>query len=255
MEPFGICHHLGRVSPVFDVAKNLLIFRIENGRPKPYEERRLTSTNFDSRAKEVSGYGVKTVICGAVSRPQEMALRRAGIDAISLICGPVHEVALAFTEGRLDDSEFLMPGCWRGAGRFGVWRGHRRIENRFPEGGPMKIAVTSVDGTMEGRVDERFGRCRKLVIYDPAKDTMQALDNDTNMGAAQGAGIQTAQNVVNARVAAVISGHFGPKAFQVLRTAGVDLYSAVNMTVSEALSLFKEGKLLKLAGADVASHW
>ena len=31
----------------------------------------------------------------------------------------------------------------------------------------IKIAVTSIDGTMEGMVDERFGRCRKLVVYDP----------------------------------------------------------------------------------------
>lgn len=253
MERIGICHHLGRVSPVFDVAENLLIFDIEDGRPEPPEERRLTTVDLYSRAKEVSGCGVKTIICGAISRALELALRRGGIDVISLICGPIEEVVLAFSGGRLNDEKFLMPGCCGRTGRFGA--GRMRLQNGHTKGGPMKIAVTSVDGTIEGRVDERFGRCRKLVIYDPAKGTTEALSNDMNMGAAQGAGIQTAQNIVNAGATVVISGHFGPKAYQVLRSAGVDLYSAVNMTVKEALSLYKEGKLTRLAGADVASHW
>ena len=30
----------------------------------------------------------------------------------------------------------------------------------------MKIAITSVDGTLEGKVDERFGRARKIIVYD-----------------------------------------------------------------------------------------
>lgn len=123
------------------------------------------------------------------------------------------------------------------------------------EGGPMKIAVTSIDGTLEGSVDERFGRCKKLVVYDPERKTVEVVDNKANMGAAQGAGIQTAQNVVNAGAGTVISGHFGPKAFQVLKAAGVEIYQAANVTVAEALKRFEQGRLGKLTGADVDSHW
>jgi len=119
----------------------------------------------------------------------------------------------------------------------------------------MKVAVASIDGTLEGKVDERFGRCRKLVICDPGANRVEVLDNNTSMELAQGAGIQTAQNVLNSGVKAVISGHFGPKAFQVLRGAGIEAYSAINMTVKEALAQFQEGKLTKLTGADVSSHW
>jgi predicted Fe-Mo cluster-binding NifX family protein len=61
--------------------------------------------------------------------------------------------------------------------------------------------------------------------------------------------------LLNSGVKAVISGHFGPKAFQVLRGAGIEAYSAINMTVKEALAQFQEGKLTKLTGADVSSHW
>lgn len=123
------------------------------------------------------------------------------------------------------------------------------------QGGTMKIAVTSNDGTLEGAVDERFGRCKKLVIYDPQTKTAEVVDNKANMGMAQGAGIQTAQNAINAGAKIVISGHFGPKAFQVLRAAGIEIYTAANVTVTEAVQRFEQGQLKKLDGADVDSHW
>lgn len=119
----------------------------------------------------------------------------------------------------------------------------------------MKIAVTSVDGTLDGAVDERFGRCKKLVVYDPQAKTVEVVDNKSNMGMAQGAGIQAAQNVVNAGARVVISGHFGPKAFQVLKAAGIEIYTISNMSVGDALKRFEQGELKKLEGADVDSHW
>jgi predicted Fe-Mo cluster-binding NifX family protein len=246
---------MDRVSPVFDVAESLQIFEIEDGRVEQWEERPLIGTEFYSRAREVSGYRVDTVICGAVSRPLEVALQGAGIRVVGFIRGQIDEVVRAFVEGRLEEEIFLMPGCCRRAGQFVGRQGRWRLHNRSTKGGSMKIAVTSIDGTMEGKVDERFGRCRKVVIYDPETQTIEAVDNNTNMGLPQGAGIQTAQNVLNAGARALISGHLGPKAFQVLSTAGIDVYLAIGMTVSEALSQFKEGKLTKLAGADVSSHW
>ena len=119
----------------------------------------------------------------------------------------------------------------------------------------MKIAITSTDGTLEGRVDERFGRARKLIIYEPETKKVEVVDNASQMGAAQGAGIQAAQNVANTGARAVISGHLGPNAFRVLQTAGISVYSAVNMSVAEAIEGFEQGKLTHLAGADVNGHW
>ncbi len=119
----------------------------------------------------------------------------------------------------------------------------------------MKVAVTSIDGTMKGAIDERFGRCRKFVVYEAESKTSNVVDNIANLNLPQGAGIQTAQNVVNAGAQAVISGHVGPKAFQVLRAAGIDVYSASNMSVAEALTRYEEGRLTKLSGADVQGHW
>jgi len=46
-----------------------------------------------------------------------------------------------------------------------------------------------------------------------------------------------------------------PRAFQVFQSAGVEAYSAVNMTVADAVRQYREGSLNKLAGADVQGHW
>jgi predicted Fe-Mo cluster-binding NifX family protein len=123
------------------------------------------------------------------------------------------------------------------------------------EGDVMKIAITSIDGTLEGMVDERFGRAKKLVVYDTGADTFEVAENSKQMNLAQGAGIQAAQNVVNLGVRVIISGHIGPKAFQVLKSANIDTYSAVNMTVADAIRQYKDGSLGRLAGADVQGHW
>ena len=123
------------------------------------------------------------------------------------------------------------------------------------QGGTMKIAITSVDGTMEGPLDERFGRCRKLVLYDPETKSFEVMDNTVSMSSPQGAGIQTSQNVINSGAKAVISGHLGPNAYRVLKAADIDIFTASGVTVSEAIKAFEEGRLPRLDGPDVAGHW
>lgn len=122
-------------------------------------------------------------------------------------------------------------------------------------GSKMKIAITSMDGTLEGKVDERFGRARKIIVYDTETKEYTTLDNSMNLNAAQGAGIQAAQNVVRSGAKAIISGHFGPKAFQVIQMAGIDVYSATNISVQDAIKQYEAGTLTKLINADVSSHW
>ncbi len=120
---------------------------------------------------------------------------------------------------------------------------------------PMKIAITSIDGTIDGMVDERFGRAKKIILFDIENETHETVNNAQNMNAAQGAGIQTAQNVIDSGARVVISGHLGPNAFRVVSAAGIDVFTATNMTVREALDSYRSGKLSKLADADVEGHW
>ncbi len=53
----------------------------------------------------------------------------------------------------------------------------------------------------------------------------------------------------------MVTGHCGPKAFQVLNAADVKIYLYEAATVQEALDAFREGKISESKGADVEGHW
>ncbi|OPY72209.1 MAG: hypothetical protein A4E64_03008 [Syntrophorhabdus sp. PtaU1.Bin058] len=171
----------------------------------------------------------------------------------------VNGKALRIEGGNVTIDNSQIPPCgWRQMCRR-RWKG-RAVPQKGDglvtgQGGAMKIAITSVDGTLEGVVDERFGRSRKLIVYDREKKEHTVIDNAINMGAAQGAGIQSAQNVINSGAKAVVSGHLGPNAFRVLQAAGVDVYVASNMTAAQAIQAYEQGKLAQLTGPDVSGHW
>lgn len=119
----------------------------------------------------------------------------------------------------------------------------------------MKIAITSSGKDLDSQMDLRFGRAKGFIIYETDNDAFEFVDNVQNLEAAQGAGIQAAQNVVNKNAEIVISGHCGPKAFKVLSTSGVKIYTAEEGKISEILEKFKNGKLQESTSADVEGHW
>lgn len=164
--------------------------------------------------------------------------------------------AVRIEGGNVHFAEDFTQPC-RGRQRWGCRTSVAEVDALHQESGGkvMKIAVTSQDGLAQGMVDERFGRCRKILVYNVETKEYEVIDNTQNMNSAQGAGIQTAQNVVNSGVQAVISGHFGPKAFQVLRTAGIQTYTVSGAPVAEAIKKFELGELIKLDSADVQGHW
>jgi predicted Fe-Mo cluster-binding NifX family protein len=119
----------------------------------------------------------------------------------------------------------------------------------------MKIAISSSGPTLDDRLDLRFGRAAMFLIYDLDRDSFTVVDNTQNLEAAQGAGIQSAQHVVNADVGALVTGHTGPKAFKVLETAKVPVYLAEGGTVREVVAAFRAGTLKVISEADVEGHW
>jgi predicted Fe-Mo cluster-binding NifX family protein len=119
----------------------------------------------------------------------------------------------------------------------------------------MKIAFSSGEGTLESPLDPRFGRAPKFIVYDLDSGAFEAVDNRQNLEAAQGAGIQSAETVARLGVGVLVSGHCGPKAFRVLRAAGIKIYTSDAPTVAEALELYRSGKLIEAKTADVDGHW
>jgi predicted Fe-Mo cluster-binding NifX family protein len=101
----------GRISPVLDEASKVLLVEIKDHLEQHRQENTLIPSHSWARAQVIRQLGAEILICGAVSRQLEAALRSAGIQVISNICGPVEAVLSAFREGRLDENVFLMPGC------------------------------------------------------------------------------------------------------------------------------------------------
>ena len=119
----------------------------------------------------------------------------------------------------------------------------------------MKVAFTSSGESLDSALDSRFGRAPKFIVYDLDAKTFEVVDNELNMNAAQGAGIQSAENVARQGAAALVTGHCGPKAFRVLEAAGIKVYTSDAPTVADALMLYLEGKLTESTSADVEGHW
>ncbi|MDZ7759055.1 MAG: NifB/NifX family molybdenum-iron cluster-binding protein [Desulfovermiculus sp.] len=119
----------------------------------------------------------------------------------------------------------------------------------------MKIAVSSQGQDLNSALDPRFGRAAGFIVYDNESGAYEYVSNHQNLQAMQGAGIQTAQNVAQTGVKAVISGHVGPKAFSALQAGGIDIYLSQSGTVQEALDALKAGKLEKTQDADKPGHW
>ena len=114
----------------------------------------------------------------------------------------------------------------------------------------MKLVISSTGTRVTDRVDPRFGRARYLVLYDTASESFVVQDNSAQAEAAQGAGVQAAQTVVALKADALLTGRCGPKAFDVLAAAGVEIYSGLDGTVLSAVRAWRDGNLAPLSSPD-----
>ncbi len=119
----------------------------------------------------------------------------------------------------------------------------------------MKLALSTGGKDLNGALDRRFGRAVGFLIYETTDQSFEIVDNEQNMSAAQGAGIQAAQNVIKTGAEAVITGHCGPKAFKMLKAAGVKVYNSSEETVKASIEKFRTGGLKAASEADVEGHW
>jgi len=119
----------------------------------------------------------------------------------------------------------------------------------------MRVAITAAGPDLSSPVDQRFGRAHYLLIVDTPKRTTLAVDNLAGMNAAQGAGIQAAQSVIDSHASTLITGHCGPKAFRALKAAGINVYLTSEGTVADAVDRLEAGELALAPAADVDGHW
>ncbi len=117
----------------------------------------------------------------------------------------------------------------------------------------MKICITSEGGSLDSKVDPRFGRCQYFIIADTDTLEFEAIVNP-NIESMGGAGIQSAQLVSSKQVKAVVTGNVGPNAFQTLQVAGIEIFTGASGTVKEAIEKYRKGEFKAVSGPSVGSH-
>jgi predicted Fe-Mo cluster-binding NifX family protein len=121
----------GRVSPVFDVARELLVVDLDHDEELRRESHSLESVGVAQRVAAIGTLGIEILICGAISRPLETMVTASGVRLLPHICGDVEEVLRAFRTGRLSEDRLLhMPGCGSPEAT-GPRQGNRRRRRRF----------------------------------------------------------------------------------------------------------------------------
>jgi predicted Fe-Mo cluster-binding NifX family protein len=119
----------------------------------------------------------------------------------------------------------------------------------------MKIAVTSTGTELEAAVDPRFGRAPYFLIVDSETFSFEVVDNNENVNALKGAGIQAARLVSEKGAGILLTGYCGPNAFKTLKAAGIRVANNASGTVREAIQAYIDGKLPLADKADVEGQW
>jgi len=103
----------------------------------------------------------------------------------------------------------------------------------------MKIAITSMGGSLEAQVSEQFGRCPYFVIYDTESKSFAAISNlGEQMQSA--AGPKAAETIIAQGAEVLLTGHVGDKAEAVLIKANIKIVDGFtgSLKVKDAIGKF-----------------
>ncbi len=269
-----------RIAPVFDVAREIRLVEAESGRMVMERDEKLPVESAPEKGRRLTELGVEMLICGAISRFMLSQIAAYDIRVVPFMAGDIHEIIRAWLSGDFMKESFVMPGCCRMRARTSMDRwgnkssqmnrhcggtrssgGHRaRQEGRntvvqTKERIMGKVAVSCEEPSMDSRIDPRFGRAAGFCVVDP--DTLEFIyvDNGSSQALSQGAGIQAAETVCRSGATVVLTGYVGPKAFQALSAAGIQVgQNLENMTVRQAIARFKEGQVEMATSPNKMGH-
>ncbi len=118
----------------------------------------------------------------------------------------------------------------------------------------MKIAITSSGPDLSSTVESRFGRCAYFLVIESDTMEFEALENP-NSALGGGAGIQSAQMMVDKGVRAVLTGNCGPNAFSIFNAANIQVITGVQGVVRDAVEQYKSGGYTPTQNPNVSSHF
>jgi predicted Fe-Mo cluster-binding NifX family protein len=117
------------------------------------------------------------------------------------------------------------------------------------------IAVSANGENLEAQVGPLFGRARFFILVDPDTLEWEPLDNLRSLGTSQGVGLVTAKSLERKNIRTVLTGSCGPKAFEELQAAGIEVVLNAQGTIRQALASFMNGALVKASKSNVAVNY
>lgn len=107
----GLAVWEGRVSPVFDVSRQLLVVSVRDGFVLDRELVSIDTPTPAQKLERLRALDIQTLICGAISAPLQQELVACGVRVIAFVAGEIDAVLWAHAAGMLPDPWFNMPGC------------------------------------------------------------------------------------------------------------------------------------------------
>ncbi len=101
----------GRISPLFDSARRIVIYDIDVHKNYESREEMLPDLPYQEKIKNLKKLQIETLICGAISKHLACLIEISGIHIIPFIAGTLEEILSAYMAGTLQKKEYQMPGC------------------------------------------------------------------------------------------------------------------------------------------------
>lgn len=104
----------------------------------------------------------------------------------------------------------------------------------------MKTIISSTGDTLSSNFDLRFGRAAWFCIYDEQNKTTEFILNEF-VDSQGGAGTKAAEKMASLEANKVISGHFGPKAKDLLNKLNIQMValSEENASIEDIITKIK----------------
>ena len=120
----------------------------------------------------------------------------------------------------------------------------------------MKIAISINGNDLNAPFSPRFGRAAAFCIVDSENNEYQVYENSAN-STSGGAGVMAAQFVVDCGANVVISGAFGPQAYETLAAAAAKMFTLSgneNFSIRDVLGKYYRGELQEVQAPTHGGH-
>ena len=119
----------------------------------------------------------------------------------------------------------------------------------------MKLVIpAAAEGNMETEIHDNFGRATYFAFIDTDKDQVEFIEN-TAAKKSSGAGVGAAQLCADNGADIVAAYHFGPKAYQALSAAGIEVLDLTDQKlIQDAYHDYQAGKLAEAKAGPGGHH-